>query len=497
MPQRPCKRADVQGEFHLANHWIEAKHQETNLSKHKQKALFLAVLLLTLAVNILFLFATKEKPPDLAASTFVSVDELSQPELSSLGQRRLFLRSNDLYDYLTSTQTSGQRNAESKRVSARAGGQNASTTRPASGGASAELPDTGQPPLRGDARRTREGGGAVNLVQRQSEDVSERGAERAKGESGPISETGRNQAPAKGEQVPNGDSAHERTRSLNISVKSSKDQVLVKVDNVIIYESKSRQGGDRSREGGEMDEFDESKEPGRGIHVLVLSQYDGLVMAKRVFDTYSPNQDEELCFFLNMVSEGRILVMAVRDEASFKMPSNSVARELLEKLGSRHIMKLRWRDMWAFIGRKRTPLETGLRLGEPARRKGRPKVVGELEERNLAEALARSSRFADWAPAVVAEASVRLAERASQPDCKWNSADQFELARRVEFCSKIEGYGHVCDCSHPAPISFKPVRVSGQARGQNSAQINKPKTNWPNPTHRSYRTRNLNRCQSL
>ena len=199
-------------------------------------------------------------------------------------------------------------------------------------------------------------------------------------------------------------------RDMKITLVSGKDLASIAVDGTNVIEATD----------GEKD---------RGIHVAVLHQATGSVLAVRHFDTYVDKGDDSMILFINMVSDGRILCMVIKDEGSFSM--KKAAKDMLKNLGSQYGSTLGWRDMWAFVAQKRGS------------------VYGER--------MSKSPSISEWAKSITLEAVVPT-QPAEKAECDWPESDEND--RRREFCNKFEGYGSLCDCINPSPIIIDPRSLS-------------------------------------
>ena len=83
-------------------------------------------------------------------------------------------------------------------------------------------------------------------------------------------------------------------KMINIEARSSKELVYVAIDGVRVYEN--------AVEGGSS----------RGMHIIVLNQHTGNVMATRIFDTYAELFDDEILLFLKILQEGRIVIFLIK-----------------------------------------------------------------------------------------------------------------------------------------------------------------------------------------
>ena len=107
-------------------------------------------------------------------------------------------------------------------------------------------------------------------------------------------------------------------------------------------------------------EFKEGEEAGRGIHAAVLHGETGAVLTTAVFDTYASDTGRtyplwqatlvlwvvllrwdnsllcsEFSAYLEQVTEGRLLVLSIRDEGTFALKGPAKAK--LVRMGSKHV----------------------------------------------------------------------------------------------------------------------------------------------------------------
>ncbi|XP_035659371.1 cell surface hyaluronidase-like [Branchiostoma floridae] len=89
----------------------------------------------------------------------------------------------------------------------------------------------------------------------------------------------------------------------------------------------------------------------RGINLRVLDELTGEVVENSWYDTYINMEDsKKLSAALNGVADGKIIIMAVRDEGSKSL--GTAAKKAIRSLGSKEIDKLSYREPWVFLGVK-------------------------------------------------------------------------------------------------------------------------------------------------
>ena len=160
----------------------------------------------------------------------------------------------------------------------------------------------------------------------------------------------------------------------------------------------------------------------RGIHVVVISEYTGHVMAHSYFDTYS-GDGGEIVNFVNSIQNGRLLVFLIVDEGSSQLKRDT--RIFITSYGSKYIEKLGFRQTWVFACKK-----AYYSLGESYNKYRKPCFLNfehELEKEELS--------------------------------CNWKN--DLSGQKRSSFCSKYEGFGKLCDCIKPLDIDLKAPLLPG------------------------------------
>ena len=129
-----------------------------------------------------------------------------------------------------------------------------------------------------------------------------------------------------------------------------------------------------------------------------------------------------------------ILVFMVLSQPSFQDEGTFSLREsgraVLTAIGSHLSNSLSWRDMWALVT---------IKGAKP-----------------LGEDVGKSLDISQWGPPV--HISVTVPTSDSIVGCDWPKTK--ENIKRLNFCSKYEGYGSLCHCAKPLPLNSNPHPLS-------------------------------------
>ncbi|XP_078677557.1 cell surface hyaluronidase CEMIP2-like isoform X3 [Branchiostoma floridae x Branchiostoma belcheri] len=92
----------------------------------------------------------------------------------------------------------------------------------------------------------------------------------------------------------------------------------------------------------------------RGINVRVIDEVSAAVVDSANFDTWiSEDHSRNLATFLDQIPTGRIVAVAVQDEAASNLEDSAIQR--LKDLGSVEVDSLKWREPWTLIAVKGDP----------------------------------------------------------------------------------------------------------------------------------------------
>jgi hypothetical protein len=95
----------------------------------------------------------------------------------------------------------------------------------------------------------------------------------------------------------------------------------------------------------------DTAENARGYNIVVINPQTGVVESSKAFDTFaSADESARLAQFVDQIPSGKIVAVAVRDEASRYLTENAV--NALRSIGAQENLRGKWRWSHAIIGVK-------------------------------------------------------------------------------------------------------------------------------------------------
>ena len=211
----------------------------------------------------------------------------------------------------------------------------------------------------------------------------------------------------------NDDKKFSAKKAVNNSQIGRKDEVWINLE-----AQSDRKHAYVSVNGIKLYEVNDVHDRSRGLHIIVLNQRKGDLMAATVFDFYSGDSNNDLVCFLHSIRQGRIVVFLVKDEASIGF--NNTGRKAAMSFGSKLVYNLGFRDHWVCIAKRNSGW--------------------------LVEDIIKRSGHAFWPGPVKVRVSLKLEEKlGDDEECEndYNGQDY----KRKAFCQRYEGYENACDCT--------------------------------------------------
>ncbi|XP_032908621.1 protein FAM3B isoform X2 [Catharus ustulatus] len=91
-------------------------------------------------------------------------------------------------------------------------------------------------------------------------------------------------------------------------------------------------------------------DPGSGINVAIVNYKTGKLRSTNFFEMWQRDHSSAMMNFIRSAPEGSLILMATHDDGSTRLKDD--AKKLVEELGSKEIMNIKFRSSWVFIAAK-------------------------------------------------------------------------------------------------------------------------------------------------